>query len=197
MSDNHEQETIVPYDSNQAASIQSVTGWVSRLGRFFGNDEHMARSQGCTHIKCDSCQMMTPYVGHKICPVCQKTEEIKSWQARPKREWGAIIPLYSEDKDVIFITSDGLEDFCHDNGVTPESLMLVICDPIYLEEIDPYEHYCDDLPEGEDLPSEIEDAFDALNEAIRKYRTPISWRPGKFAPTDESVIRAIGGTNGR
>ena len=36
-------EQIIAYDSAEAASIQTVSGWVSRAGRFFGNDEHMAR----------------------------------------------------------------------------------------------------------------------------------------------------------
>ena len=42
MNRNKEPEKIVPYDSSEAASIQTVTGWVSRSGRFWGNDEHMA-----------------------------------------------------------------------------------------------------------------------------------------------------------
>jgi len=54
MSQNKEPEKIVPYDSAEAASIQTVTGWVSRSGRFWGNDEHMARYDGCTHRKCDA-----------------------------------------------------------------------------------------------------------------------------------------------
>lgn len=43
MSQNKEPEKIIPYDSAEAASIQNVTGWVSRSGRFWGNDEQMAR----------------------------------------------------------------------------------------------------------------------------------------------------------
>lgn len=43
MNRNKEPEKIVPYDSSEAASIQTVTGWVSRSGRFWGNDEQMER----------------------------------------------------------------------------------------------------------------------------------------------------------
>ena len=46
MIQNKEPEKIVTYDSAEAASIQTVTGWVSRSGRFWGNDEHMARYDG-------------------------------------------------------------------------------------------------------------------------------------------------------
>ena len=44
MSQNKEPEKIVPYDSAEAASIQTVTGWVSRSRRFWGDDEHMAQA---------------------------------------------------------------------------------------------------------------------------------------------------------
>ena len=43
---------IVMMDSDKAASIQTVTGWVDRQGRFWGKDEHQARWCGATHRKC-------------------------------------------------------------------------------------------------------------------------------------------------
>jgi len=44
-------ETVVMEDSAEAASVQTVTGWVSRLGHFFGANEgaeRTARYDGCT-----------------------------------------------------------------------------------------------------------------------------------------------------
>lgn len=41
------------YDSPEAASVQTVTGWVSSRGMFCGNDEHMARHHGSTHRVCE------------------------------------------------------------------------------------------------------------------------------------------------
>ncbi|MDE9687494.1 hypothetical protein R4T22_18735 [Citrobacter portucalensis] len=40
---NMKTEKIVMMDSDEAASIQTVTGWVDRQGRFWGGDEHQAR----------------------------------------------------------------------------------------------------------------------------------------------------------
>jgi hypothetical protein len=37
---NMKTEKIVMMDSDEAASIQTVTGWVDRQGRFWGGDEH-------------------------------------------------------------------------------------------------------------------------------------------------------------
>ncbi|WP_407226469.1 hypothetical protein [Enterobacter roggenkampii] len=49
---NMKTEKIVMMDSDEAASIQTVTGWVDRQGRFWGSDEHQARWCGATHRKC-------------------------------------------------------------------------------------------------------------------------------------------------
>jgi hypothetical protein len=48
----NQNEKIVMMDSDEAASIQTVTGWVDRHGRFWGKDEHQARWCGATHRKC-------------------------------------------------------------------------------------------------------------------------------------------------
>lgn len=80
MSQNKEPEKIVPYDSAEAASIQTVTGWVSRSGHFWGNDEHMARYDGCTHRKCDACETLIPVRGYTICDQCREAKEIEKWR---------------------------------------------------------------------------------------------------------------------
>ncbi|KGB00537.1 hypothetical protein DR73_495 [Enterobacteriaceae bacterium ATCC 29904] len=36
-------EKVVMMDSPEAASIQTLTGWVDRQGRYWGKDEHQAR----------------------------------------------------------------------------------------------------------------------------------------------------------
>lgn len=187
MSQNKEPEKIVPYDSAEAASIQTVTGWVSRSGRFWGNDEHMARYDGCTHRKCDACETMIPVRGYTICDQCRETKEIEKWQAMPRQEWDGKSLLYSQAADVFFQDSDDLSCHCEENECTPQSLRLVICDPQYARQIDAEDHYSDELPEDGDLPPELEEAFERLNEAIKACRTPLSWIPGKFAPTDQSV----------
>lgn len=53
MNTQQKEKKIIPYDSPEAASFKTVTGWVSSDGIFCGNDEHVARYRGCTHIKCN------------------------------------------------------------------------------------------------------------------------------------------------
>ena len=45
-------KSVIMYDSPEAASIKTITGWVSSAGRFWGDNEHMARYDGSTHMKC-------------------------------------------------------------------------------------------------------------------------------------------------
>ena len=47
------EKPIIMEDSPEAASIKTVTGWVSRTGRFCGDDERMARFDGSTHNRRD------------------------------------------------------------------------------------------------------------------------------------------------
>ena len=76
-----------------------------------------------------------------------------------------------------------IQDAADENETEIEDLRLIICEPVFAHEIDPEEYYQDLLPTDEEgsLPAEIEEAFGRLNEAIRACRTPLSWKPGKFA----------------
>jgi ribosomal protein S27AE len=58
---------------------------------------------------------------------------------------------------------------------------LIICDPVLATPIDPNEYYSDSLPDdGGTVSDKLDDAFDRLNEVIRKEK-PLSWVPGKYA----------------
>ena len=46
-----QQEEVVMIDDPRAATLVTVTGWRSRDGRFYGDNEHSARWAGCTHVK--------------------------------------------------------------------------------------------------------------------------------------------------
>ncbi|MEB2744543.1 hypothetical protein [Citrobacter portucalensis] len=59
---NMKTEKIVMMDSDEAASIQTVTGWVDRQGRFWGKDENQARWCGATHRKCKTNLMSTLFI---------------------------------------------------------------------------------------------------------------------------------------
>lgn len=171
-------EQIVMNSSDEAAELKTVTGWVSRLGHFYGNDERLARWDGCTHVACNVCGAAVEK-SRTMCRACCTAKEIERYNALPKVEWDGETPLYSEVSDEYFFDRQALDDKLYDDGVTAESLRLVICTPNYPREID-YDHWYDDLPEEGDLPDDIAGAVAALNEVIKKS-APLSWSPGKQA----------------
>jgi hypothetical protein len=175
-------DIILP-DDPRAASIMTVTGWVSRTGHFFGSrsdSEHMARYDGSTHRKCEGCGAIIDKSGY--CRVCHAEREIEKFNKMEKRPWNGTDTLYSFSSDEYFFSQEDLDDHCDNEGVTPAELRLVICVPTYATPIDPVEHYCDDLPEDRDeVPGEVADAFKELNDRLIEAKVILSWSPGRYA----------------
>lgn len=175
----------IMYDSPEAAREITVTGWVSSDGRFFGrNNEHLARWAGCTHLIC-AC-------GNEyekkwtICDECRAKKDAERYAAREYRDWDGEY-LYSEYVDRYFFDIDEITDWCDEHNETPDKLRLVICEPVYCQEIDP-EYWIDDLPEEayiDDVAPEISDALEKLNSLIRETKPVLSWRPGKYRTSVE------------
>ena len=76
--------------SDEAASIQTVTGWVSRRGHFYGADERAARYDGATHRICKVCDQ--PYEISAYCKPCNDKKNQDAFHAMPKKEWDGFTP---------------------------------------------------------------------------------------------------------
>ena len=171
-------EIIVLDTSVEAASIQTITGWVSRTGQFWGSDERMARYCGSTHHVCD-CGEMVEKSGY--CRKCADARKLAKYAAMPRASWDGASMLYSEANDEYYHDMQQLEEYYDDNEIAIADMCIVICDPTFATQIEASEHYCDDLPEDGDLPAEIEEAFEALNKIIAACKAPLSWSPGRYA----------------
>jgi hypothetical protein len=183
---------IVMYDSPEAAQVKTVTGWVSREGHFWGDNEHMARYDGSTHKKCETCGAVVSQ--RSFCTPCSTAREIEKFAAMERKPWDGDSPIYSQLLDRYFFNGevfdvfeegDGFEDE-EGNVVTPyteEDLRLIHCEPTYLHLLDA-DDWSDDLPSedhgGDGLPDEVEVALEAFN-AVLKKQGPVSWEPGKYA----------------
>ena len=186
------EEKIILEDSPEAASIQTVTGWVSRTGIFWGKNEAMARFEGSTHKRC-ACGAIVPR--RSYCAHCSEKREIERWRAMPEVEWDGEAMLYSQAADLYFSDLQEIEDHCADSDepCTPDDLRLIICAPNYLREVDLCEDNSEALPEDGDescFPVAVQEALEALNKAICESRTPaqaISWSPGNKRPTAGSI----------
>jgi len=180
---------IVKYDSPDSAKyVKNIEGWVSKNGKFFGKDEHIARWDGCTHVKCSSCG---EYVDKKysICEKCAKKRKDDVYLNYKEELFNWDVPLYSDYLDKFFFNADEFESTLEDIQIPSDVsirdfLKLVICSPQYCNEINPYDLYCDILPEDDDdyIPLEIVKAFDNLNEVIKGCKIPVSWVPTNIKP---------------
>jgi hypothetical protein len=169
---------IILETSPDAASIKTVTGWVASNGRFWGDDERMARYDGSTHRTCECGELVEQ---RSYCHACRRAKELAKFAAMERRPWDGVSMIYSYALDRYFRDTNDVIDFCHDEEVTPADLRLILCEPTFAREIDESEHFSDDLPEDGDVPADLVDAFEALNKVIRECKTPLSWFPGKFA----------------
>jgi len=164
--------------SDEAAKfITNLEGWIDRSGRFWGNDERMARWSGCTHVICSDCGEPTPK-GYTICKSCREVKAIKRYEAREHKQWDRKTPLYSETADRYFFSEDDLLDYIDLRGDI-QSLRLLICESIYLREVDE-DYFNDELPEDGELPEDVSNVLEDLNKVIRNQK-PVSWFPGKYA----------------
>ncbi|MDR3620498.1 MAG: hypothetical protein P4L85_14200 [Paludisphaera borealis] len=172
--------TDVFYDSDQAAKRVTLTGWVSRHGRFYGDDEHAARWDGCTHRQCDCGKAHER--SRTMCDNCARKAREAKFEAMPFVEWDGVTPLSLFDDDRYFFSEDDLRDFCEAEEIAPDTLRLVVCEPQHARELDGNDYFCDLLPEDctlDDMAPEIAEAFNKLNEVIKAYGKPLSWYPGK------------------
>lgn len=176
-----ETEVILPGDSRAARYVTDVKGWVSRDGRFYGDDERLARWAGSTHNECEECGAVTarPYVK---CPLCRQKAEIDRYAQREKRPYKGE-PVYSEAVERFFFDDGDLADYLEEDDALPvESLHLVFCEPQFASEIDAEDQWQDIIPEDGEAPGWLREAVEVLNETIRAHRKdPVSWVGGKVA----------------
>ncbi|CAK0702971.1 hypothetical protein GFB19_02925 [Escherichia coli] len=170
-------EKIVMMESDEAASIKTVTGWVDRQGRYWGNDEHQARWCGATHRKCKIKPDVHPiHATNGYCEECHRESRQAKFATFERVVWAGE-PLVVFDDDQYFFDVDALADYCLERSLLPSELQLLICEPNYPPEFDIEQHCEEVIPDGDDynsLPQAILDAADALNKAIKESEA-ISW----------------------
>lgn len=161
------------YDSPEAAQLKTVSGWISSDGRFFGNDENLARFAGSTHKICE-CGNEMP-VSRIVCDSCYAKVRAEKYWKLPFKEWDRETPLVVYDDDKFFWDEDQIIEYLEENELNPEDLKLVICEPRYPSPIDS-SYWEDDLPEDHELPDELQNKIVELNKFIKTLE-PLGWWP--------------------
>lgn len=174
-------EIILNTSDKAAKFVENISGWVSRDGLFYGKDERSARYQGCTHVECEDCHEPAPK-GRVVCDKCREKRDVSRYEKLEKGEWDEKGMLYSEVADRFFSSLDSVSDYLEEYNEekhTPLSLRLVICEPVFLSQVDE-DNWSDELAEDGELPCDVAIALAAFNAVIRKAG-PVSWIPGNKA----------------
>ena len=172
------EKQILDTGDEAARYVTNIEGWVDQGGRFWGNDERMARWSGCTHVVCKDCGKPTPK-NYIICLDCGEKKAIERYEKKERKQWQGKYPLYSEATGKYFFDNDELDDYLDDIDGSIESLRLVIYSPNYLRLVEA-DYLCDDMLEDGELPADVVEALENLNRVIRAQE-PVSWFPGKYA----------------
>lgn len=187
---------ILPHDP-EAASLQTVTGWVSRNGRFYGNDERIARYDGSTHDVCRHCGKPSRK-SHLSCDDCAEIARFNKWVDAPHMAWDGEVALYADAIDKYFFDESDLRDFLEEEGITTkeavEKLRLYCCTPGQYTEVYPEDIWEDLTPDDGELilPPALEEAFDALNRVIREHRNNTGmWFPGEDAVDVDDLLTIL------
>ena len=178
----------VLFTDDEAAHLVTVTGWVSRDGRFFGKDERTARYAGCTHMVCECGE---PFVkGFIHCPACREKREAERFAKLERKPWDGETPMVLFGTDTYFFSWDDVEEYAEDHEVAISSLRLILCEPVGLPQFDTSDLLCDYLGEDQEAPEDVDAAVQALN-AVLRARGHFCWTEGKVAVD----MGAIGGTD--
>ena len=178
---------IIRPDSPEAATYRTdIKGWVSRHGRYFGDDpgaERVARWDGATVGLCNACGAETDKTFTR-CGRCREAQEVSRYLAMPvKPHDGGMV--YSGTRDKYFDALDDAIEWVRDHDDEQSdrsdaeilaSLRLVLCDPVYARTLDG-DFFADDLPPDEDLPTVLEAAIDAFNAAVKGV--VVAWEPSR------------------
>jgi hypothetical protein len=170
---------VIPFDSDQAAQRKTVEGWVARDGYFYAEDERTARYAGCTHVECADCKTLIPKSA-TVCDPCTVTRRNNAFAALDKKPWDNETPLVIFDTDIYFFDSHSIVRYCKQNTLSPNQLQLVFCVPVYGSELDIHDMLAAELPEDGEVPDEIQEAANKLNQAI-KAAGPLCWMEGNVA----------------
>ncbi len=172
MSDNK----IILDTDEEAASVKTVTGWVSSTGRYWGEDEHMARFDGSTHKACECGEIISR---SDYCHPCHLKKEQEKYNSFVVVEWDKESPICEYSGDQYFFDHESLCDYLSDSEIHVSALNLVLCEPHPIQQIDS-DYFSDDQHEDFELPDDIQTALDSLNKVIQES-APVTFYPSKVA----------------
>lgn len=148
----------------KSVTLENV--WVMANGLGAVTQESLARHLGSTHSKCQEkgCGQILPK-GQTICGICTKRKTRERWLKLPKKSWDEKIPVGLLDSSDYFYDMDDIYNFCIENDVHPNNLLLIHTEEKLFPEFD----FCHDYLSRSVFDKIDEDASDHFsNDEIEK-----------------------------
>lgn len=153
---------------------KTVEVYVSKKGGLFLTEES-ALKDSYTHIKCSKHDKI--YAKNSYCYECSEDRQLEKFYKMEEVEYDGTSWMYSEEYDEWCPDMDTAEEIAEYHEVELKDLRLVLAVPNNLHEVE--EDYWEDIwYDGAQLPSEVEDALENLNKAIREHGKNFSWEAG-------------------
>jgi|GEM_PF-1643130 len=124
-------KVIFANGSESATYKENVSGWISRDGTFWGEDEEGARAHGSTHRRCGHCGNIVEK--YSYCKICDEKEKEELFKKMPEKIWNGKGVLYSRAEEWFYREWDGTNK--DGERVSFRSMKFVFCEEAEWPEI--------------------------------------------------------------
>lgn len=183
MTNNNE---IILIDSDKAAKfVTDISGWVNSKGHFYGNNEHAARYDGCTHTYCKECGAICQKY-YTLCENCRSVKQDDKYSSMQQKHDPDCEYYYSYVTDEYYTYEDLIYLYQNAELDHPSKLQLILTTPEFGYNYTLTDEYFSDITCDDSvyIPADIQDAMDEFNRILMRNKTPFSYSPSKYRVPD-------------
>lgn len=177
---------VIRYEDH-AERRTGIEGWVcTRCGRYWGDDEHMARYCCSNDFPCECGARIGP--GRVRCGRCSAEREARQWAEKEKAAWSGEFPVCEWRGDRYFFDEDEFAEWCADfvaEGGRVEDIRLVECREAKPRPFGMADYLHDDIGEEGADRLDFREIDKVVNDWIAANVTGI-WEPTNIAIDPES-----------
>ena len=177
----------IHYNDAKVEYRTDIKGWIGSDGRYYGDDEHLARWYSCTHVKCsnDGCENQA-LRSQLRCESCKEKSSIEKWRNAEKRKpLNTDVIYWSDACSEYFQSFEEINEYAYENDLSVIDMRLYHCEQEsgfpQVDIHDLYEEYStEEISPDEYVSPEICEAIENLNKLLKKQEILV-WHPSNIA----------------